>query len=215
METDQHPESPARFRPPRPIVIGLLGGIASGKSTVAAQFAAHGLVHLDADQEARLVDADPGVVRQVVARFGERVLAKDGSLDRAELAQRVFSDPAAKKDLEAILHPLVRKRLLDKLAAAQGNGDSVLLDVPLLLESGLIENCDVCVFIETSPQVRQERARARGWGPNELARREANQAPLALKKARSAYTIRNEGTVGETAAQVRDVLAQLASASRD
>jgi dephospho-CoA kinase len=183
--------------------------VASGKSTVAAMFAEHGLVHLDADQFARELTVRPEVLAEIVARFGKQVLLADGSLDRKALASRVFPDAGARKDLEAILHPRVRERLLTEMRAALARGDSVLLDVPLLLENGLIEHCKACVFVDASEASRAARAQARGWDPGELARREANQASLALKKARSTYTIRNEASLHEAAEQVRAVLEQL------
>ena len=196
---------PRPFRPAGPVVIGLLGGVASGKSTVAGLFAAHGLLHVDADALAREVAAEPAVLAAVAAAFGPEVTA-GGRLDRAALAQRVFADPAARRRLEAILHPPIRTRILERLAAARAAGTSVLLDVPLLLENGLIEHCDVVVFVEVDAAERRRRAAARGWAADELDRREAAQASLAEKRARADHVIDNGGDLAATAHQVAAVL---------
>lgn len=196
---------PRPFRPRRPVVIGILGGIAAGKSAVAARFAAHGLHPIDADAIGRELSRDPGVLAEVAATLGAD-LVQDGQLDRAALAARVFREPAARQRLEAILHPRIRARILADLAAARARGDSVLLDVPLLLENGLIEHCDHVAFLQTSLATRQARAAARQWPPGELQRREAAQAPLADKRARAGFVIDNDH---DLATMHRDVAAML------
>ncbi|MBL9078359.1 MAG: dephospho-CoA kinase [Planctomycetes bacterium] len=208
------PTAAARpFRPRTPVVIGLLGGVASGKSTVAARFAAHGLRHIDADALARDVAARPAVLAEVAAAFGPEAVA-GGRLDRAALAARVFADPAARQRLEAILHPPIRARILADLAAARADGVSVLLDVPLLLENGLIDQCDVVAFVDVPAAERQRRAAARGWPPGELERREAAQAPLATKRARAQHVLDNGGDLGATDRQVAALLAALEAGPR-
>ena len=198
------PPVPA-FRPRKPVVIGILGGIAAGKSAVARMFAAHGLVLLDADEEARLVAAEPEVQRAVATAFGPHVLGP-GGLDRARLAALVFDDARARKRLEAIMHPRIRARLLARLDQAKANGDSVLIDAPLLLEGGLIEWCDEVVFVDTAPAVRAARARERGWRDGELEQRQAAQAPLHEKRARASHCIQNDGDFDETRRQVAALL---------
>src|SRR5262245_43341857 len=190
----------AAFRPRKPVVIGILGGIAAGKSAVARMFAAHGLVLLDADEEAKLVAAEPDMQRAVAAAFGPQVLTA-GGLDRKALAALVFADPRARKQLESIMHPRIRARLLARLGQAKANGDSVLLDAPLLLEGGLIELCDEVVFVDTAPAVRAARARERGWQQGELEQRQAAQAPLPEKRARARHCIQNDGDFDETRRQ--------------
>jgi dephospho-CoA kinase len=202
---ERPPAARRAFRPDPPVVIGLLGGIAAGKSAVAAAFAARGLQVVDADAIARSVTDDPGVVRQVAAALGAGV-APDGRLDRAAVAAVVFADPAARKRLEAITHPRIRERILAALAAARACGDSVLLDAPLLLEGGLIERCDHVVFVAASDAVRAARAAARGWSAAELARREAAQHPLAQKRARAQFVVDNDGPLDATHRQVDDLL---------
>lgn len=208
--------APRPFRPARPVVIGILGGVAAGKSTVARLFAAHGLRHLDADAVAREVGAEPAVLDLVAARFPGAVVTEHGRrrLDRNHLAEVVFADPAARRDLEAVLHPRVRARLLADLAAARAAGDSVLLDVPLLLENGLIDQCDHVVFVQASPATRARRAAERGWSAGELARREAAQASLEAKVARARHHVDNDGDLAATSAQVVALLDRLARGVR-
>lgn len=202
----ENPPPFPRFRPVPPAVIGILGGIASGKSAVAAAFAAHGLVHLDADRIAREVTARPDVVQAIAQALGAEVVAADGSLDRAKVAARVFQDSEARRELEALTHPPVRRAILDALAAAEANGDSVLLDVPLLLERGLIEECDAVAFVHASEATRRARAASRGWAPDELDRRERAQASLDEKRARADVTIDNDGPLEATRQQVAEFL---------
>ncbi len=197
------------FRPPNPVVIGLLGGIAAGKSTVAAMFARHGLVHVDADAEARAVAEEPATLAEIGAAFGPAVVA-GGRLDRAAMAERVFTDAAARARLEAIMHPRIRARILAALAAARARGRSVLLDAPLLLEHGLIAECHHVVFVDADEGTRAARARDRGWAAGELARRQAAQAPLAEKMARASRVIHNDRGLDETARQVAEYLDELA-----
>lgn len=205
-------ENPSRtpFRPVPPLVIGLLGGVASGKSTVARIFGEHGLEVVDADAEARRAVADPEVLAALRARFGDGIFDAAGALDRAALARQVFSEPAARRDLEAITHPPIRAALLAQIEKALAEGTSCVLDVPLLIENGLIERCDLCVFVDTNDEARRARAAARGWEDGEIARREANQASMNVKKNHCRYTIENDGSLARTVQQVADLLRGLA-----
>jgi dephospho-CoA kinase len=200
------PPSPGhRFRPPTPLVIGIVGGIAAGKSAVAAAFAAHGLLRIDADAHARAVADEPAVVDQVAAAFGPGVRAGD-RLDRAALARVVFADAAARGRLEAILHPRIRARILAELDAARAAGRSALLDAPLLLEGGLSVYCDRVVFVDAPLALRQARASERGWSADELTRREATQLPLDQKRARASAVIDNGRDLAHVTAQVDALL---------
>lgn len=196
-----------RFEPRPPVVIGIVGGIASGKSTVAALFAEAGLETVDADAEAREVVADPAIRSALRARFGAAVVTGDAGLDRAALARLVFTDPAARTDLEAITHPAIRARILARIAAAHAAGRSVLLDAPLLLEGPLHERCDSIVFVEANRSTRRARALARGWTADEWQQRETSQLPLALKRASATASIRNDGALDDTRRQVEQFLA--------
>ncbi len=204
-----------RFAPDPPVVIGLTGGVASGKSTVAGLFAECGLRVVDADHAARTVSEEPAVLAALRARFGADVFAPDGALDRAALADVVFADSTARAELEAILHPRIRDRLRAAIDAAKGAGRSVLLDAPLLVENGLDSWCDAVVHVEAPEAVRRARAHDRGWSDAELERREGAQASLAVKKSRATATIDNAGSLDSTRAQVRALLARLESRHPD
>lgn len=204
------PGTPRPFRPPKPVVIGVLGGIAAGKSAVTSAFQAHGLVAIDADREARAVAEDPAVVAAIGAALGTH-LVRDGGLDRAAIAALVFREPAARAKLEAITHPRIRARILAAIASAKASGASVLLDAPLLLEGGLIACCDHVAFVHASDAARATRAASRGWPAGELARREAAQAPLSAKRAAARFVIDNDGDLQTTNEQVARILDELQS----
>jgi dephospho-CoA kinase len=185
-------------------VIGLLGGVASGKSTVASLLRKAGWLVLDADIVARDVVEQPEVAAALAKRFGNDVLAPDGSLYRAVLARRAFRDSASTEALNAIVHPAVRQQLGAELRSA-GDRD-VALDVPLLLGSPLAQHVQTWVFIETDEERRDTRSAARDWEPDERARREAQQASLAEKRARADHILENNGTIDDLGAQVDALL---------
>ncbi|MFK7743063.1 MAG: dephospho-CoA kinase [Planctomycetota bacterium] len=214
MSQHQENDSGTRpFAPLDPLVIGLVGGVAAGKSTVAKLFCEHGIRHIDADQHARAASADPEALAEVRARLGAKYVTADGQLDRPELAKLVFAEPEQKRVLEEILHPRVRQRIDAALQEAHAAGQSSLLDVPLLFEAGLWERCNTIVFVAAADEARQQRARSRGWADDELAKRERNQLPLAEKQSRSDHTIANDGTLAETAASVAELLRTLEMSS--
>lgn len=166
-----------------PVLVGLTGGIASGKSTVARMLAELGAQVVDADALAREV-LEPGTpgLAAVVDRFGTGVLSADGALDRAALAGVVFADEAARRDLEAIVHPAVGERFAAVVAAA-GAGSVVVHDVPLLVENGLAPRYDLVVVADAPADVRLERAVARGLSREQAAARIAAQASDADRRA--------------------------------
>lgn len=188
-------------------VIGLLGGIGSGKSTVARLFAERGVAVLDADRHAREVVQSPPVVAALVARFGAGILDTTGALDRAALARAAFADEAATADLNALVHPEVRRRLLVELHRS-GNRP-VVLDVPLLLESPLASLVGTWVFVEASDSQREARVAARNWPAGERQRREARQADLAAKRQRADYVLENSGSIDHLGRQVDALLQQI------
>ena len=154
-----------------PVVIGLVGGIASGKSTVAELFAALcDSVHLDADAAARRVLRRPEVVEALARRFPAHA-DRRGRVDREGLARTVFRDRAALADLEEITHPPIRAAL--ERALRRSRSRYVLLDAPLLLETGFSETCDVVVYVACPARQRRARARReRGWTDAEHRARE-------------------------------------------
>ena len=206
------PHSP---RSRRSTVLGVLGGIAAGKSEVARLLAGPGGMVLDADALAREAIDSPAVLARLREGFGAAAIGPDGRADRGFLAERIFSDAAARKLLEGWIHPLVRAKILAGLEAAEARGvERVVLDVPLLLENdaehGFARACDHLVFVDASAAERDRRARAsRGWPPGEVARREAAQMPLAEKRRRARWVIRNEGSPEELRSAVQRILDEL------
>jgi dephospho-CoA kinase len=199
-------------RPARPAVLGLLGGIASGKSTVAAALRERGAAVLDADEEARAALEDPALVEKLVARHGRSILAADGrSIDRAALARATFDHPEHVSHLEALVHPRVRERLDRRLRRHLERADVpvVVLDVPLLLEaSDLARRCDLLLFVESPAPERRKRAMARrGWTGDELDRREARQLAPEEKRRRADVVLVNDGSEAELRRKVLEWLA--------
>jgi dephospho-CoA kinase len=197
------------------MVIGLLGGIGSGKSAVAALFAEAGAEVVDADRLAREVLETPARAAEVAARFGPSVSAPDGRIDRQALADRVFADPALLEALNAIIHPPVRERILERVRAHRGGRAGrragapepvLVLDVPLLAESPLRKECDLLVFVALGEEQRRARLERRGWAPGEVERREARQTPLAEKRAMADFEIDNSGPLEATRLEVARVL---------
>jgi dephospho-CoA kinase len=162
---------------PGPVVIGLTGPIGCGKSTVGHMLAGLGGTFIDADALVREVTA-PGqpAVEAIRARFGERVLGPGGTLDRAALAELVFADPEALRDLEAIVHPGVRSLVETRLAQARRDDDPfVVIEAIKLIEGGLAQRCDEVWLIECPPAVQRERLAERGMSGHDLERRLAAQ----------------------------------------
>ena len=187
----------------RPLVIGLTGGIGSGKSEVANAFAALGADVADADEAARAVSArgSPGFAA-VVAAFGPEVVGTDGELDRGWLRRRVFADADARARLESILHPLIHAFLDQALAAWRGPYG--LLSVPLLLERGGLLKCVARVLVVDCPEDEQVRrvAGRSGLTPAEVRAVMATQLPRAARLARADDVIDNSGAMADIAPQV-------------
>ena len=191
-------------------IIGLVGGVASGKSAVAQIFAELGAGVLDADLAGHDVLADADVQRALCERWGDSILAADGSIDRAKLAAVVFAtdDQAAanRQFLEELLHPRIRSRLEEQRRqfAAAGR-PAVVLDAPLLLEAGWRSMCDLVVMVDAPREARLARARQRGWNDAEFARREAAQWPVEEKRRQADVVLSNAGSLNELRHAVRDV----------
>ena len=182
--------------------IGLTGGIGSGKSTVSALLAERGAVIVDADRIAREV-VEPGTpgLAAVVAEFGESVVGPDGGLDRPALAAVVFADPEARARLDGIVHPLVRARAAEVVAAAPP--DAVLVhDIPLLVETGQAGRYELVLVVQADLDTRVARLVARGMTEDDARARIAAQATDEQRAAVADVVLDNSGTREELAAQV-------------
>ena len=185
------------------MLVGLTGGIGSGKSLVAELLAAHGATIIDADVLAREVVAPrtPGLVA-VRERFGAGVLRADGSLDRGTLGRIVFGDPVARRDLEAIIHPAVRARAA-ALTAAAPEGAVVVQVIPLLVETGQQGSFDQVVVVDVDPEVQLSRIMLRdGLSEAEAQARLRAQASREARLAAAHVVLRNNGTRADLAAAV-------------
>ena len=192
--------------------VGLTGGIASGKSTVSAILRDLGAVVIDADQLARdVVAAGTAGLAAVVEEFGPGVLTADGELDRPAVADIVFADDAARRRLEAIVHPLVFEEIT-RLESEAPEGAVVVHDIPLLAESGRADSFDAVLVVDAPPEVQLDRmVQDRGWSRAEAESRMAAQASPEERRAIATYVIDNSGSREELRRQVEEIYAKLAT----
>lgn len=178
------------------MVIGLTGGIGSGKSNVLATMVSLGADGIDADRVAHEVMA-PGepVYAAVVEAFGREILAPQGTIDRAVLGEKVFRSEEARAVLNALVHPAVRRRWRAWVAERRAAGESCVVAIPLLFEAGVAAGWTAIVCVSAEDAVARERLRARGWTDAQARRRIAAQMPVEEKAARSDYVIANDGTL--------------------
>ena len=190
--------------------VGLTGGVASGKSTVSAMLRELGAVVIDADQLARDVVAKgtPGLAR-VVEAFGPGVLTDDGEMNRPAVGAIVFADEGKRRELEAIIHPLVGARSAE-LASQAGPRDVVVHDIPLLVETGQAEAFDAVIVVDVPEELQIDRMlRDRGWVEDESRARIAAQAGRHVRRAAATYVIENTGTREDLRARVAEVFGDL------
>ncbi|MBP1154631.1 MULTISPECIES: dephospho-CoA kinase [unclassified Paenibacillus] len=186
--------------------IGLTGGIACGKSTVASMLVRRGALLIDADRIAREV-VEPGtpVLAQVIDRFGANLLLPDGTLDRKKLGERVFGNAGALKDLEGLLHPPIRATMRERMHAyeAEHPDKLVVVDVPLLYESGLQALYKQVMVVYVPRSIQMERLMVRDGLTKEQADKRLNsQMPIETKKELADIVIDNSGTIEETEMQI-------------
>jgi len=186
------------------LLVGLTGGIGSGKSTVARMLEERGAVVFDADLLAREA-VEPGTQGHtaVIERFGADVLAPGGVLDREALASIVFADPSARRDLEQIVHPEVRRLFAEGSEAYRDTDRIVVFSAPLLVESGMHTAFEILVVVSATVATQIERLmRQRGMSEQAIRARIDAQAPLEDKAAVADFLVDNEGTLAELESQV-------------
>lgn len=190
-------------------VIGLTGGIASGKSTVSAYLAAKGVTVLDADQISRMLTGPQGKACAAIAEaFGEECLRSDGAVDRKKLSERVFGDLQARDRLNGIVHPLVLQEILQGLDECRVQGENAaVLDVPLLFESGMDQYCDTVWTVSAGQELRIMRGMERsGCTKEEMLARMGAQMTDEEREARASAVIYNEGTLEQLYSNVDTLL---------
>jgi dephospho-CoA kinase len=173
-------------------IIALTGGIGAGKSLVAQYFSELGARVVDADQLSRVaIERGSEGFDEVLLRFGESIL-RDGDIDRKALAEIVFADPSARADLEAIIHPRVRELFSEVVADLEAD-ETLIYEIPLLVESNAATNFDLVITVEADLEMRKERLRKRGMFISEIERRIAAQASREEREAQADHIITNDG----------------------
>ncbi len=197
--------------------IALTGGIATGKSYVLDRFRARGVPVVDADLLAhRAMAAGTEVTAAIADRFGTGAIASDGSVDRRALAPIVFADPAARRDLERIVHPAVYRAIVAALRELElaATAPFAVVDVPLLYESGHASAFDRVIVTASPADVQLERLVRRGLTPAEARQRLAAQLPTVEKASRADFVVRTDGSLDDTDRQVDEILRELGAGSR-
>jgi len=195
---------------PAVLLIGLTGGIGSGKSTVSGLLAARGAVVIDADAITRELQR-PGqeVFAAMVERFGPGIVATDGTLDRQAVADIVFADAEALRDLNAIVHPAVGAEIARRLEAERGTDHLVVLDVPLLVESGR-DDLAALVIVDVDPAIALDRlVRHRGMRADDVRARMASQVSREDRLAKADLVIDNSGSVDDLASRIAELWPRL------
>lgn len=195
------------------MVIGITGAYGSGKSTVLEIFRRRGARVLSADEIVGELLEGEAAGRAIREAFGGGVFDRAGRVDRPKLADRVFSSPAERRRLEAILHPPVMERIR-RAAGALGEGEILAVEVPLLFEAGRADLFDRVVCVRASPGAIRRRLAGRGVGEGEVSRRLAAQMPMEEKEKRSDFVVDNETSPAEVERQVDDFLAILSRIER-
>jgi dephospho-CoA kinase len=193
-------------------LIGITGGIGSGKTTVARMLADRGGVVIDADELARRA-IDPGTPghAKAVERFGPGVVASDGSIDRERLARIVFDDPSARRDLEAIIHPEVARLFAEATLPYRDTDAVVVYDVPLLVEAGLEGMFDAVVVVAAPQEVRMGRLVARGMSEEDARSRMGSQASDQARGRAASVVLRNDGGLDDLRRAVDELWATLSA----
>jgi len=185
-------------------VVGLTGGIGSGKSLAAQFFSQLGALVIDADQLARsVIERGSEGFDEVLLRFGDSVLI-NGDIDRVALGQIIFENPQAKKDLEAIIHPRIRAEFEEAVASLEAD-QIMVYEIPLLVETNAADRFDFIVTVESQPELRKARLRARGMFHSDIEKRMASQATEEQRREIADCVLTNDGSEDELLRQVENI----------
>ena len=198
------------------LLLGLTGGIGSGKSTVSAEFARRGAIVIDADLVVRELQSPGGaVLAAMVEHFGDTILAPDGTLNRQAVADIVFNDPEQLKALNAIVHPKVGAEIDGRIEAQRDTDNVVILDVPLLVESKAYETEGIIV-VDTDPEIAVQRlVEFRGFSADDARARMKLQATREERRAVAAFIVPNDGTQEDLMAHIDDCWTWIQSKRND
>jgi dephospho-CoA kinase len=193
-------------------IIGIAGGIGSGKSFVARLFGEMGCLVIHADDQVRQAYSDPDIRKTLERWWGPKIYNADGTVNRPEVARRIFSHSADRVRLEQLLHPWIARQR-DRLMQESAKNPQILAfiwDTPLLFETGLEQDCDAVVFVDAPEDMRFQRvSETRGWDAAEIIRREKLQWPLDKKKKISHYVVVNTADAAASRSQVRKILSRI------
>lgn len=193
------------------IIIGLTGGIATGKSKAAAYLESLGAMHIDADDISRTLTAsDVKTLALIRERFGDDVFSPDGTLNRKKMGDIVFRDEEKRKTLESIIHPTVIRKIKEEISSAKSKGiETVILNVPLLFESGLDSLCDEIWTMEAPFEVQVERIMDRGFTRTQAIERIRSQMSAKDRKARSHRVIDTDRPIEQTRRELGEIYTQI------
>lgn len=193
------------------LVVGLTGGICSGKTTVARMFAKRGAFIIDADEIAHeLQEPGQAIYRALVRAFGQGILGEDRRIDRARLGNLVFADPEKRRELEAIMHPAIQRECEARIEKARKTGTKIcIVDAALLIEVGASRRFDKVIVVAAPEKVQLERLLTRGLSQEEAIRRIRSQIPVEEKVRHAHYVIENSGSLEETEQQVERIFEEL------
>lgn len=200
------------------MVVGVTGGIATGKSAVVEQFRQLGAAVISADELAReIVRPGEDALARLVERFGPGILLSDGNLDRKALAELIFADPEARRDLNRITHPAIARLSAARIASLQRQGAMLIIyEAPLLFEAGAENRVERIVVVTAPAEVQRQRLMARdGLDERAAQARIEAQMPLADKVRRADFVVDNAGTVDDLAVKVRDLYDRLLELARN
>ena len=195
-------------------LVGIVGGVGAGKSSVVRNVKSLRLHLIDADRIGHEQLAVQEIKEQIVKAFGTQVLDSTGSISRPNLAAQVFGESPEKQlkrqQLNSIVHPAIRSEIRHQINAAPQDVDAIILDAALLLEAGWADECDAVIFIDTPLEVRQQRVAVnRGWSTEELQRREASQWSLSKKRELARFVVDNSGLPQVAVDQLTSVLEKI------